>query len=84
MVQKMSFKDISYLELWQPFCSVECNYLSNFGKGFYEEQICEIILNMGQWFRRNFLSGTLMALLCGGAILKQGIIGNIHVKLYEI
>ena len=67
MVQKMSFKDISYLELWQPFCSVECNYLSNFGKGYYKEQVCEIILNMGQWFRRDFLSGALVALLCGGA-----------------
>ena len=28
MVQeKRLFKDISYLELWQPFCSVECAIL---------------------------------------------------------
>ena len=40
----MSFKDISNLELW-PFCSVEWNHLCNFGRGCYEEQFCEIILN---------------------------------------
>ena len=27
-VQEMTFKDISYLELWQPLCSVDCNHLS--------------------------------------------------------
>ena len=26
----MSFKGISYLELWQPFCSADQNHLSNF------------------------------------------------------
>ena len=34
-----------------------------FGKVHHEEQFCEIILNLGQWFRRcslkDFLSGTL-------------------------
>ena len=24
-----------------------------FGRGYYEEQFCEIILNLGQWFRRD-------------------------------
>ena len=48
----MSFKDISYLELWQPFFSAERNHLCNFGRGHYEEQFCEIILNLGKWFRR--------------------------------
>ena len=67
----MLFKDISYLELWQPFCSVEWNQLCNFGRGCYEEQFCEIILNLGQRFRRrcrlkDFLSGALAALLFGG------------------
>ena len=28
----MSFKDISYLELWWPHCWVERNHLCNFGK----------------------------------------------------
>ena len=27
--EEMSFKDISYLELWQPLCSVEWNHLCN-------------------------------------------------------
>ena len=59
----MPSKGISYLELWQPFSSAENNQLCNFGRGYYEEQFCEIILNLGQWFRRrchfkDFLSGT--------------------------
>ena len=58
----------------------------------HEEQFCEIILNLGQWFRRTcclkaFLSGAMAALLFGAAepfvqFLKEGIIRNIHVKLY--
>ena len=67
----MSFKDIYYLELWQPFCSAELNHLCNFGKGCYEGQFCKIILNLGQWFRKcglkDFLSGALVALLFSGA-----------------
>ena len=50
----MTFKDISYLELLQPFCSVEWNGLCNFGRGYHEKQSCEIILNLDQWFRRGF------------------------------
>ena len=44
----MLFKDISYLELWQPFCSVEWNHLCNSGRGCYEDHFCEIILNLVQ------------------------------------
>ena len=84
----MPFEGISYLDIWQPFCSAECNCLCNFGRGYSEEQFCEIILNLSQWFRRccfkYFLFGALAALLVDGAILKEGIIGNIHVKLFEI
>ena len=29
---EMSFKDISYLEFWQPICLVVWNHLSNFGR----------------------------------------------------
>ena len=59
----------------------------------HEEQFCKIRLNLGQWFRRchlkDFLSGALVVLLFGGAepfmhFLKEGFMGNIHVKLYEI
>ena len=66
----MSLKDISYLELWWPFCSAEQNHLCNFGRGYQEEQFCEIILNLDQWFRRchlkDVLSGALAALPFGG------------------
>ena len=44
--EEMLFKDISYLELWQPFCLVGQNPLCNFGIGYYEEHFCEIILNL--------------------------------------
>ena len=47
----MSLKDMSYLELRQPLCLVERNYLCNFGRRHHEEQLCEIILNLDQWFR---------------------------------
>ena len=69
MVQEeMPLKGISYLDIWQPFCLWECNHLCNYGKGYYEEQFCEIILNLGQGFRsrcclKDFLSEALVALL---------------------
>ena len=67
----MSFKGISYLELWWPLFGGAKPFV-HFGKGYYEEQFCEIILNLDQWFRRrchlkDFLSGALTALLFGGA-----------------
>ena len=42
-----------------------------FGRGYQEEQFCEIILKLDQWFRRrcllkDFLSGALGALLVSG------------------
>ena len=40
---------ISYLEFWQPLCSVERNH---FGRKLHEEQFCEIIFNLDQWFKR--------------------------------
>ena len=66
------FKGISYLELWQSFCSAERYYLCNFGSVYYEEQFCEIIMILVKWCRRrcrlnDFLSGTLAALLVVGA-----------------
>ena len=54
----MPFKGISYLELLQPFYSAECNHLCNFGRGYPEEQFCEIILNLGQGYsRKKYLEG---------------------------
>ena len=67
----MLFKGISYLELWQPLLFSGVEPLFNFSRGYYEEQFCEIILNLGQWFRRRcclkyFLSGALAAFLFSG------------------
>ena len=80
MQGEMPFKGISYLELWQPFCSAEQNHMHNFSRGYYEEQFREIILNLDQWFRRcrlnDFLSGALAALLFIYTILKEGIMGK--------
>ena len=72
VVQDMSFKDISYLELWYPFCSAEQNHLGNFRRGYHEEQFCEIILNLDHWFRRkcclkDFLSRAQEAVVFSGA-----------------
>ena len=50
--EEMTFKDISYLELWQPLCSVNWNHLCNFRRRHHEEQSCEIILNLDEWFRK--------------------------------
>ena len=67
----MSFK-FFYLEFLQHFQSAEQKHLCNCGKGCYEKQYCEIILNLGHWFRKtcrlkHFLSRALAALLFGGA-----------------
>ena len=48
----MLFNGISYLEILQPFCSVDRNILCNFGRRYHEEQFCEIILKSDLWFRR--------------------------------
>ena len=48
----MSFKYISYLELWQPFCSADQNHLCNGGRRHHEKQFCEITMNLDPWFRR--------------------------------
>ena len=65
----MSFKDISFLELWSPLCSVECNHLCNFGRRHHEELFREIIFDLDQWFRRRcrlkiFLYRALVASSC--------------------
>ena len=66
----MSFKDISYLELWRAFCSGERNHLCNFGRGHFEEQFYEFISNLCLWFGRcllkDCLSGALAALVFSG------------------
>ena len=87
----MPFKDISYMELCRPFCSGERNHLCNFGRVYYEEQFCEIIFNLDQWFRRCLLkifliSGSPFVLWSGiiCAILVEGIVRNNSVNLFRI
>ena len=43
----MSLKDISYLELWQPLCSVEWTPVCNFGRRHHEAQFSEIVFEFG-------------------------------------
>ena len=50
--EEISFKDISYLKLWQPACSVDCIHLCNIGRRHHEERSFVIILHLDQWFRR--------------------------------
>ena len=88
----MLLKDISYLELWQPFCSADQNHLCNIGRGHYEEHFCEIILNLDQWFRRKFPLKIFLIYSSGSPIVWQsrticeilieGIMRYISVKLF--
>ena len=43
---------MSHLQLWQALYSAEHNNLINFGRGHYEEHVCEIKLNLVQWVMR--------------------------------
>ena len=86
----MLFKDISHLELWQPFCSEEWNHLCNFGRGCYEEQFSINYFEFGPVVQEERLFKIFLIWSSGGppvqwsrtvcAVLKEGIMGNIHVK----
>ena len=88
----MSLKDISYLEVWYPPCSVEQNHLCNFGSRHHEEIFCEILLNLDQWFRRRCRLYIFLIWSFGGSFLQQsrtileilveGIMRNNSVKLF--
>ena len=90
--EEMSFKDISYLAIWQPLSSADWNHLCNFGRRHHEEQFCEIILNLDQWFRRKCCLNVFLILSSGSpfvqqsvtvcAILVEGIMRNNSVKLF--
>ena len=67
----MTFKDISYLMPWWPFCYIHRNHLCNLCRGHHLEQFREIDLKLDQWFRRRFclkyfLSRALTALVFSG------------------
>ena len=85
VVQEM-FKEISYLELLQPICSVDWNNFSNFGRKHHEEQSYEIILNLDQCFKRKCRLKVFLILSSGSpfvqrreticAVLVEGIMRN--------
>ena len=52
--------NITYLELWWPFCSAELKHLCNVGRGHHEEQLCELVLNLDQWYRRRNIKTCLI------------------------
>ena len=54
----MSYKDISYLELWWPFCSAGQNHLCNFEVGYQEEKFEPVVQEMS--FKSFFSSGALL------------------------
>ena len=64
----------------------------HFGRGYYEEQFCKIILNLDKWFRRRCILKIFLILnsvgpfvQCSGiicAILVEGIMRNNSVKLF--
>ena len=74
----------------------EQNPLCNFGRWHYGEHSLEIILNLDQWFRRCWLNFFLEKSIfsSGGhfvwqsktvcAMLVEGRMGKIHVKLFKI
>ena len=85
----MPFKDIYHLELWRPICSTEQNHLCNFGRKRQEEQFCDIILNLDQWFTKRCRLKIFLIWSSGGpfvqrsrticAILVESTIWNISV-----
>ena len=92
--EEMYFKDISFLELWQPLCSADWNHLCNFRRRHREEQFCEIILNLDQWFRRKWRFKVFLIWSSGSpfvqqsvticAILVEDIMKNYSVQLFWI
>ena len=72
----MQFKGFSYLELWQPFCSAELSHLCRFGRGYPEEQFCDIFLNLGQWFRRCRLKDLYLELWRASCWVEQNDLCN--------
>ena len=81
--EEMLFKDTSYLEVWPPFCSAKQNRFCYFERGYHEEQFCEIILYLDQWFRRrcclkDFLSRALVALVFS-CLIHLSNFGRVHL-----
>ena len=66
----MSFKEISYLEPWQPLCSAKQIHLCDLGRRYFEEQFCEIILNLDQSFKRRCCFNIFLIWSSGGPFVQ--------------
>ena len=53
------------------FFQVERNHLFNFGRRYYGEQFCEIILNLNQWFKRRCLLKIFVIWSSGSPFVQQ-------------
>ena len=92
--EEMSFNEFFYFKLWWPFCSVEQNHFSNFGKESPKEHFCEIILKSGDWSRSRCPLKVFLFFSCGRhfvqgnrtilAILLEDHPRNISVNYFEI
>ena len=68
-------------------------HLCNFGRGYYEKQLSEIILNLDQWFSRRCRLKIFLIWSSGGlfvtwskvicAILVEGIMRNNSVNVFR-
>ena len=58
-----------------PFVQRSLN-LCNFIRGYYEEQFCEIILYLGQWFRRCPLKDCLFGALTALRLGERNLLSN--------
>ena len=84
VLERKSLKDISYLALWQPLCSMEWNHLCNFGRRHHEEQFYEIILNLDQCFRRRCILKKFLIWSSGGpCVQRSGTICAIFGRGYQ-
>ena len=89
----MPFKGIFYLKLWQPFCLAERNHLCNLVEGIQRNKSFNLfefgtVVQEEMSFKsfRIWSSGDppIQGSKTIYAILKEGIMGNSYVKLYEI
>ena len=66
----MSFKDISYLEFWQPVCLWSETIFAILVMGILRNNSVKLFFNLVQWFRccLKDLSGALSALQWRGTI----------------
>ena len=85
VVQGISFKDISYLELQWPSCSVKHYHLGTFGRGNNEKQFCEIILNLNKVVQEelSFKDISYLKLLWPSCSAEQNHLRNFGSGHYE-